>query len=235
MAQALGVGERGEQSLRDLLKSALADSPPPAGSGQLRASAAGDAARWGVTGGKPGPEGAGHQPHTAAAAWRAGTASRTPGAPALESPAVPPVAELAGVPAVRLFVARATEVRPGFALTPDNAEGVAAICRQVEGLPLALELAAARVKILPPAVLRTRLAQRLPLLSGGARDAPERQQTMRQAIAWSHDLLSETEQILFRRLAVFAGGCTLEAAAAVAAADGRCRMPRQRSWRGWPP
>jgi tetratricopeptide (TPR) repeat protein len=88
----------------------------------------------------------------------------------------------------------------------------------VEGLPLALELAAARTKVVPPAVLRTRLAQRLPLLSGGARDAPERQQTMRQAIAWSHDLLSETEQTLLRRLAVFAGGWTLEAAAALAAA-----------------
>jgi predicted ATPase/transcriptional regulator with XRE-family HTH domain len=139
--------------------------------------------------------------------------------PVLESAAVPPVAELAGVAAVRLFTERAAEVRPGFALSVDNAAAVAAICRQVEGLPLALELAAARVKILPPEMLRIRLAQRLPLLSGGARDAPERQQTMRDAIAWSHDLLSEEEQVLFRRLAVFAGGCTLEAAAAVAAAD----------------
>jgi predicted ATPase/DNA-binding XRE family transcriptional regulator len=131
----------------------------------------------------------------------------------------PSVETLAGVAAVQLFVARATEVRPGFALTPENADLVAAICRQVDGLPLALELAAARVKILPPAALRARLAQRLPLLTGGARDAPERQQTMRQAIAWSHELLSESEQILFRRLAVFAGGCTLEAAAGVAGGD----------------
>jgi predicted ATPase/transcriptional regulator with XRE-family HTH domain len=139
--------------------------------------------------------------------------------PVLESSAVPPVAELAGVPAVRLFTERAAEVRPGFALSADNASAVAAICRRLDGLPLALELAAARVKILPPEMLRIRLAQRLPLLSGGARDAPERQQTMRDAIAWSHDLLSKEEQVLFRRLAVFAGGCTLEAAAAVAAAD----------------
>ena len=114
--------------------------------------------------------------------------------PVLESSAVPPVAELADVPAVRLFAERAAEVRPGFALSVDNAPAVAAICRQVEGLPLALELAAARVKILPPEMLRIRLAQRLPLLSGGARDAPERQQTMRDAIAWSHDLLGEEEQ-----------------------------------------
>jgi predicted ATPase/DNA-binding XRE family transcriptional regulator len=138
-------------------------------------------------------------------------------APGLEDSAVPPLAGLAGVAAVRLFVERAAEVRPGFALTPENAVAVAAICRQVEGLPLALELAAARVKVLTPAALRARLAHRLPLLSGGARDAPERQQAMRQAIAWSHDLLGESEQILFRRLAIFAGGCTLEAASAGAA------------------
>jgi predicted ATPase/transcriptional regulator with XRE-family HTH domain len=136
--------------------------------------------------------------------------------PESEGPTVPPLAGMAGVPAVRLFVERAAEVRPGFRLTPNNAVAVAAICRQVEGLPLALELAAARTKVLPLAALRTRLAQRLPLLSGGARDAPERQQTMRQAIAWSHDLLSEPEQALFRRMATFVGGCTLEAAAAVA-------------------
>jgi predicted ATPase/transcriptional regulator with XRE-family HTH domain len=137
--------------------------------------------------------------------------------PVVDGSNAPLLAEMADVAAVRLFIARATDVRPEFALTADNASAVVTICRQVEGLPLALELAAARVKVLPPAAMRARLAQRLPLLTGGARDAPERQQTMRQAIAWSHDLLSETEQVLFRRLAVFAGGCTLAAAAAVAA------------------
>jgi predicted ATPase/transcriptional regulator with XRE-family HTH domain len=137
--------------------------------------------------------------------------------PPAESSAAAPLAGLAGVAAVRLFVERAAEVRPGFSLTAENAGAVAAICRQVDGLPLALELAAARTKILPPATLAARLAQRLPLLSGGARDAPERQQTMRQAIAWSHDLLSDPEQALFRRLSVLAGGCTLESAAALAA------------------
>jgi predicted ATPase/transcriptional regulator with XRE-family HTH domain len=123
---------------------------------------------------------------------------------------------LAEVAAVRLFVERAQAVSPGFALTETTAPAVAAICRRVEGLPLALELAAARVKLLPPVTLLARLEQRLPLLSGGARDAPDRQQTMHDAIAWSHDLLGEAEQALFRRLAVFAGGFTLEAAAAVA-------------------
>ena len=126
---------------------------------------------------------------------------------------------------MRLFVARAAEIRPGFALTADNAAAVAAICRRLEGLPLALELAAAWVKVLPPALLLTRLEQRLPLLSSGARDLPPRQQTMRDAIAWSHDLLSESEQALFRRLAVFAGGFTLEAAEWVAGAGLRVAGP----------
>jgi predicted ATPase len=128
-----------------------------------------------------------------------------------------PLEGLAGVAAVRLFVERAQAVMPDFALTETTAPVVAAICRRLEGLPLALELAAARVKLLPPEALLTRLEQRLPLLSGGARDAPDRQQTMRDAIAWSHDLLTQAERALFRRLAVFAGGFTLEAAAAISA------------------
>ncbi|MFN8594288.1 MAG: tetratricopeptide repeat protein [Thermomicrobiales bacterium] len=135
--------------------------------------------------------------------------------------AAPPLAGLAGVPAIRLFVERAQEVAPGFALTAETAAPVAAICRQLEGLPLALELAAARVKILAPEALLARLEQRLPVLTGGARDLPRRQQTMRQAIAWSYDLLTPDEQSLFRRLAVFAGGCTLAAVEDIAdSADG---------------
>ncbi len=136
--------------------------------------------------------------------------------PAPPGPGAPPADDLGAVAAVRLFVARAADVAPAFVLSAETAPAVAAICRRVDGLPLALELAAARVKVLPPAALLPRLEQRLALLGDGPRDAPARQRTMRDAIAWSNDLLSPEEQRLFRRLAVFAGGFTLEAAAAVA-------------------
>ena len=123
---------------------------------------------------------------------------------------------LAENPAVRLFVARARDVDPGFALTGGNAGAVAEVCRRLDGLPLAIELAAARTKVLPPGSLLARLERRLPLLVGGNRDAPARQQTMRATIAWSFDLLNPSEQELFRRLAVFVGGFSLEAAEEVA-------------------
>jgi non-specific serine/threonine protein kinase len=118
--------------------------------------------------------------------------------------------------AISLFAERAGAVRPGFALTDENAAAVAAICRAVDGLPLAIELAAARANVLSPEALLVRLEDRLAMLTGGSRDAPERQRTLRDAIAWSHELLTGEEQALFRRLAVFAGGCTLEAIEAVA-------------------
>jgi predicted ATPase/DNA-binding CsgD family transcriptional regulator len=118
--------------------------------------------------------------------------------------------------AVRLFVARAQAVKPDFSLSDHNAQAVATVCRRLDGLPLAIELAAARIKILSPSALQSRLDHRLPLLTGGGRDLPARQHTMRNAIAWSYDLLTEEEQQFFRRLAVFAGGFTLEAAEAVA-------------------
>jgi predicted ATPase/DNA-binding XRE family transcriptional regulator len=127
-----------------------------------------------------------------------------------------PIWALSENPAVRLFVERAAAIDPTFALDDENAGSVAEIVRQLDGLPLAIELAAARVRILPPPALLARLAKRLPLLVGGNRDAPARQQTLRDTIAWSHQLLTPAEQELFRRLAVFVGGFTLEAAEAVA-------------------
>jgi len=126
--------------------------------------------------------------------------------------------DVAGYPAVDLFVQRARAVAPDFALTPANAPAVAALCRRLDGLPLAIELAAARIKLLPPGKLLDRLDDRLQLLAGGAPHLPERRQSLRGALDWSYDLLTPGERALFRRLAVFAGGCTLEAAEAVCAA-----------------
>jgi predicted ATPase/DNA-binding SARP family transcriptional activator len=117
--------------------------------------------------------------------------------------------------AVALFADRAAEVRAGFAVTAENAAAVAEICCRLDGLPLAIELAAARVRFFPPQALLARLGNRLALLMDGARDVPARQQTLRSAIGWSYDLLEEPERRLFRRLSVFVGGFTLEAAEAV--------------------
>jgi predicted ATPase/DNA-binding CsgD family transcriptional regulator len=125
--------------------------------------------------------------------------------------------ELANSEAVQLFLQRARAVDPELALTDANAATIADICVQLDGLPLAIELAAARTKLLSPQAMLARLTNRLSLLTGGGRDVPLRQQTMRNAIAWSYDLLTPGEQSLFRRLAVFAGGFTLEAAEAVLA------------------
>jgi predicted ATPase len=138
---------------------------------------------------------------------------------------LPAPAALGQVAAVALFVQRVQALRPDFALTPANAAAVAQICVRLDGLPLALELAAARIGVLPPQALLARLAHPLQLLVGGARDLPERQQTLRRTIAWSHALLTVGEQALFRRLSIFVGGCTLEAAEAVCRAGGDAGEP----------
>jgi non-specific serine/threonine protein kinase len=134
------------------------------------------------------------------------------------------LAALAGTPSVALFFHRARAAKPSFTITHENAAVLADICTRLDGLPLALELAAARLRVLSPSGLRDRLDQRLKLLTGGARNVPQRQQTLRDTIAWSYDLLMPHEQTLFRRLSVFAGGYTLEAAEAVCTAEGDLEM-----------
>ncbi len=126
------------------------------------------------------------------------------------------VAPLTEAAAVALFAERAQALQHDFVLSPDNSPVIAEICTRLDGLPLAIELAAARVKLLPPAALLKRLEHRLQLLTEGARDLPERQQSLRNALAWSYALLDAGEQRLFRRLGVFVGGYTLEAAEAMA-------------------
>ncbi|MBC7898440.1 MAG: helix-turn-helix transcriptional regulator [Saprospiraceae bacterium] len=127
--------------------------------------------------------------------------------------------QISGCEAVQLFVVRARSIKPTFALTDENAGSVAAICSRLDGLPLAIELAAARIKIMSPAAILERLESQLLLLTGGARDLPARQQTMRGTVGWSYDLLQDDEKALFRRLSVFAGSFTMEAAEAVVSED----------------
>jgi predicted ATPase len=137
---------------------------------------------------------------------------------------LPPLERLTQYEAVRLFIERAQAVKADFEVNNDNAPAVAEICARLDGLPLAIELAAARVRLLPPQAMLARLESRLKLLTGGARDLPARQQTLRNAIEWSYDLLDDAEKRLFRRLAVFVGGRTLEAIEAVCNAEGDLGM-----------
>jgi predicted ATPase/class 3 adenylate cyclase len=133
---------------------------------------------------------------------------------------LPPIDELGDYEAVGLFLERARSVKGDFGITEQNAPAVAGICVRLDGLPLAIELAAARVRLLPPERILERLeSNRLKLLAGGARDLPERQQTLRGAIDWSHALLEEDERVLFARLAVFSGGCTLGAMEEICAGE----------------
>jgi predicted ATPase/DNA-binding SARP family transcriptional activator len=145
-------------------------------------------------------------------AWPAGPAGET-----LPPAALPPPEALLGYGAVRLFVERARDVWPAFALTPANAPAVVQVCARLDGLPLALELAARRAAVLPPAELAARLDARFRLLTGGNPAAHPRQRTLAATLDWSHALLGEAERVLFRRLSVFAGGFDLEAAEAVCA------------------
>ncbi len=128
---------------------------------------------------------------------------------------IPTAQVLAGLPAVALFVERAKAVKPDFVLNQENALAVAAVCARLDGLPLAIELAAARIKLLSASAMLGRLESRLKLLTGGARDLPTRQQTLRSTLDWSYGLLNAAEQTLLRRLSVFTGGCTLEAVESV--------------------
>lgn len=131
---------------------------------------------------------------------------------------LPTTEELAQVPTVGLFLQRVQAISPDFQLTKANARTIADICARLDGLPLAIELAAARIKLLPPPALLKRLTSRLQVLTGGTRDRPVRQQTLRNTLQWSYDLLSSEEQHLFRQLSVFVGGCSLQAAEAIAQA-----------------
>jgi len=133
---------------------------------------------------------------------------------------LPDLAALAHYTAVALFLQRAQAVKPDFQLTKANARAVAEMCTCLDGLPLAIELAAARMKLLSPQALLARLGQRLAVLTSGARDAPARQQTLRNTLAWSYHLLDATEQRLFQRLAAFVGGCSLEAVESVSSGVG---------------
>jgi predicted ATPase/class 3 adenylate cyclase len=133
---------------------------------------------------------------------------------------LPSLDRLSQYEAVALFIERASAVKPGFGVTNENAPAIAEICARLDGLPLAIELAAARVKILTPRAMLSRLEHALTFLTKGARDVPIRQQTLRDAIAWSYDLLDDDERRLFASLSVFVGGFTLEAAEAVAAPAG---------------
>ena len=128
--------------------------------------------------------------------------------------------ELAGNESILLFIQRARAAQPSFALTDENAHVIAQICRRLDGLPLALELAAARIKLLSPQAILSRLDDQLKLLTGGARDLPARHQTLRNTLEWSYGLLNQSEKTLYARLGVFVGGFTLEAAESVCNSDG---------------
>ena len=216
LAQALEVGETGE-AVEDVLAATSATgaccSCSTTSSSSCRTSGSSRAA-----GGRAAAARARHEPHAAPARRGArvrGAAARSPKPGAGLS-----FEELAANDAVRLFAARAARGRPRVPARRRNAGAVADVCARLDGLPLAIELAAARSKLLPPETMQRRLDRALEFLVGGAQDLPGRQRTLRATLEWSHGLLSEDEAALFARLAVFAGGWTLEAAEAVCGGDG---------------
>ena len=214
IARALGVREAADQPIRDLVAAMLRDRRLLLILDNLEQVPAAGPAIVSLLEGCPGVTALA----TSRAPLRVSGEHQFPVSPlALPDPRrPPPAAHLVDVAAVRLFLARARAVRPDLVVTEANAGAIAGICARLDGLPLALELAAAWAKFLTPTALLARLGRRLPLLARGPRDAPARLQTMRHAIAWSDDLLSADERTLFHRLAVFAGGFTVEAAEAVA-------------------
>lgn len=133
---------------------------------------------------------------------------------------LPGIVTLSRYDSVQLFLQRAEAIKPGFRMTEENATAIVEICSRLDGLPLAIELAAARIRLFPPHALLERLSDHLGVLTGGAKDLPPRQQTLRNTLDWSYALLSPDEQTLLARLSVFAGGCTFEAAEAVCSLDG---------------
>ena len=216
MAGALGVPERPDEPLTETPPRGSQVQGAAPGGGQLRTSGAGRGQPRGRTAGRLSQvAGSRHQPGASERGWRDELARLAPRVPALRRK--PTAAELEGSESVRLFVERARHRNPAFVLTPDNAGAVAEVCRELDGLPLAIELAAARVKALSVEQIAARLNDLLRLLSKGNRTAATRHQTMRGALDWSCELLSESERTLFDRLSVFAGGWTLEGAEAVGA------------------
>ena len=142
-----------------------------------------------------------------------------------DAPTTATLEELSAYESIRLFVLRAQKVRPGFTLNGENARDIAEICARLEGLPLAIELAAARVRIISPKAILQKLENRLEVLTGGAEDLPTRQQTVRGTVEWSYELLSDTEKALFRRLATFSGGFTFDAAESVCGSPPTTHLP----------
>jgi predicted ATPase/class 3 adenylate cyclase len=218
IAQVLAVRELGEQSLRDLLQAAL---------GEKRLLLLLDNFEQVVPAAVPVAELLAACPQlklmvTSRVVLHV-RAEREYAVPPLDLPDLrhlPDLVALSQYAAVALFIQHAQAVMPAFQMTNATAPAVAEICVRLDGLPLAIELAAARSKLFSPQALLARLGQRLAVLTGGARDAPARQQTLRDTIAWSYDLLAAQEQRLFRRLAIFVGGCSLEAVETLAATLG---------------